>query len=189
LGFAPTRAARRLKCSPFASCQWSFAFNTVRSVVLTRFPDLVRRSFPTCPAGEEAFAYALELYLRAIPNLDTAVDGWRMLRLVRENATSLQAVGIMHVLPTGELPLEVELSREPALTRYRLRMGIGDARWDALSHSKRWKAVYLYASGERDEEWTWSEPVSGCLADPQLVERLGSYITGVGPRNCDGDGV
>jgi hypothetical protein len=121
---------------------------------------------PTCPAGEEAFAYALELYLRVIPNLDTAVDGWRMLRLVRENATSLQAVGIVHVLPTGELPLEVELSREPASTRYRLRIGIGDARWDALSHSKRWKAVYLYASGERDEEWTWSEPVSGYLADP-----------------------
>ena len=108
----------------------------------------------------------MELYLRAIPNLDTAMDGWRMLRLVRENATSLQAVGIMHVLPTGELPLEVELSREPALTRYRLRMGIGDARWDALSHSKRWNAVYLCASGGRDEEWTWSEPVSGYLADP-----------------------
>jgi hypothetical protein len=94
------------------------AFDTVRSVVLTRFPDLVRRSFPTCPAGEEAFAYALELYLHAIPNLDTALDGWRMLRLVHESATSLQAVGIMHVLPTGELPLEVELCREPALTLY-----------------------------------------------------------------------
>jgi hypothetical protein len=89
-----------------------------------------------------------------------------MLRLVRENAASLQAVGIMHILPTGELPLEVELSREPALTRYRLRIGVGDARWDALSHSKRWSAVYLYAGRERDEEWTWSAPVSGYLADP-----------------------
>jgi len=108
----------------------------------------------------------LELYLRFIPNLDAAVDGWRILRLVREDATSLQAVGIMHVLPTGELPLEVELSREPASTRYRLRIGIGDARWEALSHSKRWNAVYLYASGERAEEWAWSEPVSGYLADP-----------------------
>ena len=108
----------------------------------------------------------MELYLRFIPNLDAAVDGWMILRLVRENATSLQAVGIMHVLPTGELPLEVELSREPASTRYRLRLGIGDARWEALSHSKRWNAVYLYASGERAEEWAWSEPVSGYLADP-----------------------
>ena len=141
-------------------------FDTVRNVVLTRFPELVRRSFPTCPAGEEAFAYALELYVRMIPNLDAAVDGWRMLRLVRDHATSLQAIGLMHVLPTGELPLEIELSREPAATRYRVLIGIDDARWDALSHSKRWKAVYLYASGERDAEWAWSEPVSGYLADP-----------------------
>ncbi len=103
--------------------------------------------------------------MRVIPDFELALDGWRMLRVVRENATSLQAVGIMHVLPTGELPLEVKLSREPTLTRYRIRIGCGDARWEALSHSKRWEAVYLYASGERDEEWTWSEPVSGYLSD------------------------
>ena len=100
-----------------------------------------------------------------IPNLDIAVDGWRMLRLVRETPTSLRAVGLMHVLPAGELPIEVELSRDVGSTRYRLRIGVGDARWDSLSDSKRWNAVYLYASGERDEEWTWSEPISGCLAD------------------------
>jgi hypothetical protein len=141
---------------------------TVRSVILTRHPklaELVQSRFPTDPAGEEAFTYALELYLRTIPKLDVAVDGWRMLRILRETAASLRAVGIMYVLPTGELPLEVELSRELGSTRYWLRMGIGDACWDSLSDSKRWTAVYLYASGERDEEWTWSEPISGCLAD------------------------
>ena len=71
----------------------------------------------------------------------------------------------MYVLPTGELPLEVELSREPAATRYRVRLGIADALWNALSDSKRWNAVYQYASGERDEEWNWSEPISGYLAE------------------------
>jgi hypothetical protein len=143
-------------------------FDTVRSVILTRYPEftkLIQRRFPTDPAGEEAFTYALELYLRVIPNLDVAVDGWRMLRIVRETAASLRAVGIMHVLPTGELPLEVELSRELGATRYWLRIGMGNACWDSLSNSKRWKAVYLYANGERDEEWTWSEAISGCLAD------------------------
>ncbi|MGH8185663.1 MAG: hypothetical protein ACREUC_03805, partial [Steroidobacteraceae bacterium] len=63
----------------------------------------------------------MELYLRVIPNLDVAVDGWRMLRVVSETASSLRAVGLMHVLPAGELPLEVDLSREPGSTRYRLR--------------------------------------------------------------------
>ena len=140
-------------------------FDTVRSLILTRYPELVRSRFPTDPEGEEAFTYALGLYLSVVPNLNVVADGWRMLRLVDEAATSLRAVGIMYVLPTGELPLEVELSREPGSTRYRVRIGISDARWESLSESKRWKAVYLYASGERDEEWTWTEPVSGSLAD------------------------
>jgi hypothetical protein len=88
-----------------------------------------------------------------------------MLQIVRETTTSLRAVGIMHVLPPDELPLEVELSREVGSTRYWLRIGVGDTRWYSLSDSKRWKAVYLYADGQRDEEWTWSEPISGCLSD------------------------
>ena len=88
-----------------------------------------------------------------------------MLRLVQETRTSLRAVGIMHVLPAGELPLEVELSREFGSTRYRVRVGIEDARWNSLTDSKRWKVVYLYATGEGDEEWNWSEPIAGCLAD------------------------
>lgn len=141
-------------------------FDTIRSVILTRYPviaELVRSAFPTDPAGEDAFTYALELYLRHIPNLDVAVDGWRMARLVRGSDTFVRAVGIIHVLPAGELPLELEVSTGPASTRYRLRVGIDDARWRSLSDSKRWKAVYLYATAERAQEWTWSEPISGCI--------------------------
>jgi hypothetical protein len=140
--------------------------DTVRNVILTRYPELVEPHFPTDPAGEEAFTYALGLYLRVVPNLDVVVDGWSMLRVIHETATSLRAVGLMDVLPGGELPLEVELSKEHGATRYWIRIGIEDAHWDSLSDSKRWKAVYLYASGKRDKDWTWSEPISGCLADP-----------------------
>jgi hypothetical protein len=107
----------------------------------------------------------LELYLGLIPDLDITLDGWRTLRIVHETATSLRAVGIMYVLPAGELPVEVELSRESASTRYRLRIGIDDDRWKSLSDSKRWNAVYLYASSERDEPWSWAQPLSGCLPD------------------------
>jgi len=145
-----------------------FVFDTIRTHVLTRYPplaELVRSRFPSDPTGEAAFSYALELYVRAIPNLDVAVDGWKTLRVVRETRISLRAVGLMHVLPASELPLEVELSREIGSTRYRVRVGSDDARWGALSNSKRWKVVYLYASGEGDEEWNWREPIVGCLAD------------------------
>jgi len=141
---------------------------TVRSVILAAHPELIepiQNRFPTDAAGEEAFSCALELYLRTIPNLNVSLDGWRMLRVVRETSASLRAVGIIYVLPTGELPLEVELSREPGSTCYWLRIGTSDARWESLSDSKRWTAVYLYASGDREEGWTWSEPISGSLAD------------------------
>ena len=88
-----------------------------------------------------------------------------MLRVVHETRTALRAVGIMYVLPASELPLEVELSREFGSTRYRVRVGVEDGRWGSLSDSKRWKVVYLYASGERTEEWNWCEPIAGYLAD------------------------
>ncbi len=90
-------------------------FDTLRSVILSRYSErteLVQRRFPDDPAGEGAFACALELFLRLIPNLDASLDGWRMCRLVGETATSLRAVGIMYVLPAGELPVEVMLSTD-----------------------------------------------------------------------------
>jgi hypothetical protein len=139
---------------------------TIRSAILACYPKLaefVQRRFPTDPEGENAFSYFLELYVSSIPNF-SAVDGWRMLRIVHETATSLRAVGIVYVLPASELPLEVELSSESGSIRYWVRIGIDDARWDSLSDAKRWSAVYLYASGERDEQWTWSEPVSAGVA-------------------------
>jgi hypothetical protein len=140
-------------------------FDTIRSIILARYRDLVGAAFPTDPSSEAAFGYALELYLSSIPNLGVALDGWSQLRLVRETATSLRAVGIMYVLPTAELPVEVDLSRDRDSTHYFIRIGINDDRWSSLTESKRWKAVYLYASGDRDEEWNWFVPISGSLAD------------------------
>lgn len=105
-------------------------------------------------------------YLDSIPNLDLTFDGWDQLQVVRETATSLRAVGAMYILPAGILPMEVELSRDRNSTHYWFRLGIGDKRWYSLTRSKRWKAVYLYASGDRDAEWRWSDPISGDLADP-----------------------
>lgn len=89
-----------------------------------------------------------------------------MLRIVSETDDFLRAVGIMYVLGTGEfeLPMEVELSKQRGSISYSVRIGINDARWRLLTDSKRWKAVYLYSIGEREEEWNWSEPVSGAMA-------------------------
>jgi hypothetical protein len=159
------------KVTPSAICEIATQqkgtplFDTIRSVILTRHSELVHRCFAAEPAGEAAFIYASYLYLRGLPDVDVAVDGWRMFRLVSETATSLRAIGIMHVLPSCELPIEFELIREPRSTRYWLRIGMDDSRWGSLSDSKRWKVVYLHAQGKSDEEWNWSQPVSGCLPD------------------------
>lgn len=154
------QAARRPEKSEAA------IFDTLRSVILNRYPHLaklVRERFPDDPAGEKAFLCALELFLRA--NLNAALDGWKMCRLVVDTETSLRAVGIMHVLPHGELPVEVTLSTGLQGTRYRLQIGICDSRWESLSDAKRWKAVYQFATRERDEAWTWAAPISGFLDD------------------------
>lgn len=121
--------------------------------------------FPTDPRGEDAFAYAFYLFLRALPNLDVTVDGWKTLQIVRETDDFLQAVGIMYVLPNGEPPFEVVLRRRPNETLYWLRVGVDDDRWNSLSEAKRWKLVYYYAQGQRNEEWEWSEPISGSISD------------------------
>lgn len=156
----PQQAARRPERSEAS------IFDTLRSVILNRYPHLaklVQERFPDDPAGEKAFSYALEFFLCA--NLNAALDGWKMFRFVIDTATSLRAVGIMHVLPRGELPVEVTLSTGLEGTRYWLQIGTGDSRWESLSDARRWKAVYLYASGAHDEVWTWATPISGRLGD------------------------
>lgn len=141
-------------------------FDTLRTAILNRHPHiatLVQERFPDDPAGEQAFSYALELFLCA--NLNAALDGWKMFQLVTDTATSLRAVGIVYVLPHGELPAEVTLSASAKGVQYRLQIGTGDPQWKSLSDAKRWKVVYLYANGERDEVWTWATPISGYLTD------------------------
>jgi hypothetical protein len=103
----------------------------------------------------------LYVYLNDISEIDIALDDWKMLRVVRETAESLHAVGIMYVLPSSEVPIEVELSKQSGSIAHVVRVGILDERWNSLSDSKRWKACYLYATGEQEAGWNWSEPMSG----------------------------
>jgi hypothetical protein len=132
------------------------AFETIREVLLRRCSELIRSEFAD-NTSDAAVAAAVYVLLRGHPDLHLAVDGWTTFHVIRETTASLKAVGIMTILPTGELPLEVELSREPNGARYLLRVGLVDERWHSLSESKRWKSVYLYATQDRDIDWTWSD--------------------------------
>ena len=133
--------------------------------ILSRHADLVVRGFPEDPSGDNALAFAVYLFLRGLPDLELTVDGWSIFQVVQETAFSLNAFGIMYVLPTGEFPIEVELTRELHSTAYRLRSGVVNELWNSLSDSKRWRLAYQYAKQQQDALWTWSEPIEGHVAD------------------------
>lgn len=141
-------------------------FTTVREDIHTRYPrltELVDEQFPEDKRGEKAFKYAFELWLRALPNLHVAVDGWTHLNVVEESPNVLRAVGIMWVLPPRKLPFDVKLRFDNGKTEYRVLVGSDDERWGALTESKRWKAVYLYSTEGAEPPWNWDDAVQGSL--------------------------
>lgn len=145
------------------SC-WRWEFDTIRDDILGRYApvaELIHSCFPDDPRGIDAFRYALELYLRALPNLEVAVDGWVFLRVVEETPTALRAVGICEVLPSGELPIDAQFRLADDSVEYRVLVGISDYNWNSLSESQRWKAVYRYATDGISPTWNWDVPVVG----------------------------
>jgi hypothetical protein len=83
--------------------------------------------------------------------------------VVEETRDSLRAVGISYVLPQGELLIEAQLHLVNGSIDYQILVGIPDAAWDSLSESKRWKAVYAYATDAVEPSWEWDRPVIGTL--------------------------
>jgi hypothetical protein len=141
-------------------------FSTVREDIHTRYPrltELVDEQFPEDKRGVKAFKYAFELWLRALPNLHVAVDGWTHLNVVEELPNELRAVGIMWILPSSKLPIDVKLRFDNGKIEYRILVGSDDERWAGLTESKRWKAVYLYATEGTEPLWNWDGPVQGSL--------------------------
>lgn len=123
-------------------------------------PDDVGRG----ASEHDALAESVYHLLRGDPDLPLSVDGWRMFRVVDETEATLRAVGVMAILPADDCPMEVELKWEADAISYSLRLGVVGAGWWAKSESKRWKAVHLYSTGEREPEWTWTDPWLGRVA-------------------------
>ncbi len=141
-------------------------FETIRDDIHTRYPalaELVEEQFPQNPRGADAFKYAMELYLRAISNLDAAVDGFTHLNVVEETRTKMRIVGISYVLPSSLLPIDATFRIVGDVVEYQILVGIDDDLWKRLSESKRWKVVYQYANQGDEAEWNWEQLVEGQL--------------------------
>ena len=78
------------------------------------------------------------------------MDGWDYFSVIRESNDSIDAVGLMTLLPSGSVPIEVNVTRHESGFTWSVRIARLDPAWLALSDSKRWKSVYLYATGERE---------------------------------------
>ncbi|MBO6939893.1 MAG: hypothetical protein JJ863_33280 [Deltaproteobacteria bacterium] len=70
----------------------------------------------------------------------------------------------MYVLPSGLLPLEIELTRKGNEVHYEMWIGHDDS-----SESRRSTALYLYATEGYDPPWGWSEPMVGAVPVSALV--------------------
>src|SRR5688572_12629188 len=116
---------------------------SVRQQVLRQFPPQVRAAEP-----DEQLAAALYFMLWSIDDLD--VDGWTLFRVVRESEESLDAIGLMTLLPSGSIPIAISVKAQEGGLAWSAQVARQDPDWLALSDSKRWNRVYLYATGERE---------------------------------------
>ena len=136
---------------------------TIRGDIHRRFSGLerlVESTFREEPRGENAFQYALELYIRTIPEMGS-VDGWEVLHIVKETSDSLQVIGLMHVLPASRLPIEANFYLENREVRFSILVGEEDELWLKMSDSQKKRAVHSYVMSTAPSNWHWMEPISG----------------------------
>ena len=139
---------------------------TIRNSILQKSPfsELVCEKFLEASSSNEALGYALEGVLRSIPSMG-GVDGFNSLYIIDETATTLKIIGLTYVLPNSVLPLEASFSIENGNIVYRVLLGSDDGKWGDLTDSKRWNAVYLYATEGDGPRWNWRSPIEGHYAN------------------------
>ncbi len=130
----------------------------IRQQVVQRFRQVVRGGTP-----DEDLADALYALLRSI-DTDVSVDGWSLFRVVRESTQALDAVGLMTLLPSEAVPIDISVRAQVGGFEWAVRIGRQDDRWLTLSSDKQWKSVYLYATtGTESPPWTWGPLYGGSM--------------------------
>ncbi len=131
--------------------------STARNRLLERFP-FARNAHDS----NEELASAMYCLLRT-SDIAVTVDGWGFFGTVRESPQEVEAVGLMSLLPTGEVPIEVRVVATSAGLAFEARVGRDDDAWRALSDSKRWRLLYQYVYGDGPLRWDWDTSFRGVL--------------------------
>jgi GNAT superfamily N-acetyltransferase len=132
---------------------------SVREQVLQRFGVNNPAREPDQQIGDALYDLLYTVDLNGL-----CVDGWMYVHVRSESPDLLLAVGLMTLLPTGSLPMEVKIQRLDDALSWDVQVGRPDTAWLASSDSKQWKSVYLYATGERDSpQWEWDRRFHGVI--------------------------
>lgn len=108
---------------------------SVREQVLQHFPlEGARVREP-----DDGLKNALYALPWTIQDEDLTVDGWVYFRVIRESKESLDAVGLMTLLPAESVPIEINIKGHEGGFAWSVQIGRLDPPWLALSDSKRWK--------------------------------------------------
>lgn len=134
--------------------------NTVRERVVRRFESAIRKR-----EADETLGDALYVLFRTASEIETCVDGWTVFRVMRESTEYLEAVGLMALLPCGQIPIAISITANADNLAWLAQVGQEDDEWRSLSESKRWKKVYIYASGSTQQpSWSWKKQYRGLVS-------------------------
>ncbi len=132
---------------------------SVRQQLIERFPPL-----PLTTAADDQLGHALYFMLRSSVDPDVSLDGWAFFKVTGESKDSLDAVGLMTLLPGGSMPMALHVGATDSGLTWNAQASLQDKAWLSLSDSKRWNNVYLFAGGDRvDPPWSWDRTYAGIL--------------------------
>ncbi len=95
---------------------------------------------------------------------DVSVDGWTIFKVTGESDASIDAVGLMTLLPSGSMPIALHVDSTDRGISWSARASLKDQAWLSLSDSKRWNNVYLFAGGNLvDPPWAWDRTYTGTV--------------------------
>lgn len=99
---------------------------------------------------DDELANSMYRLLWTLETSEASVDGWLYFAVIRETASEISTVGLMSLLPSGSIPIQVDVRVSDDQAQWVVRFGRMNLTWLELSESKRWNYVYLYSRGVND---------------------------------------
>ena len=132
---------------------------SVRQQLIERFPPP-----PRVIEADDQLGHALYCMLWSLGEPDVSVDGWTIFKVTGEAYATLDAVGLMTLLPGGSMPISLHVEATAGGLKWSARASLKDEEWQSQSDSKRWNNVYLFAGGDiADPPWVWDRTYTGTL--------------------------